>query len=278
MLILFMSTQSARPSAPTITDVDHPVKPISAEWTTILTGLCCLLMSGCEPKNPDPAPVPVMTGELVEHYNLILAGQCGPARVRLRQHIDAAPEDGRAYFLMGLAHHRERAYSKAVHWFDRALATDPPYPPAAHFLGWALYHAGEATKSQAAFQRHLQLDPAEGDTHFGLGVLALERGDIDAADTFFVNAITLQRSNPDRRGGVAKSLARRSEVLEQRGDVAGAVSMLAEAVSLEPDLYEALYRQARLLRRLGRDDEAAAAEAAAEDAAARVESSDGRPR
>jgi tetratricopeptide (TPR) repeat protein len=219
-----------------------------------------------------------MTGELADHYDLILAGRYGPARVRLRQFIDAAPQDARAHFLMGLSHHRERSYSKAVPWFEQALAAGPPYPPAAHFLGWALYHVGEAAKSQAAFQRHLQLDPEEGDTHFGLGVLALERGDIDAADAFFGNAITLQRSNPDRRGGVAKSLARRSEVLEQRGDVAGAVVMLAEAVSLEPDLYEALYRQARLLRRLGRDDEAAAAEAAAEEAAARVESSDGRPR
>ena len=189
----------------------------------VLTGLCCLLMGGCEPENPDPAPVPAMTGELVEHYNLILAGQYGPARVRLRQRIDTAPGDGRAHFLMGLAHHHERAYSKAVPWFERALAADPPYPPAAHFLGWAFYHAGDANKSQAAFERHLQLDPNEGDTHFGLGVLALERGDLDDADAFFENAIALQRSNPDRRGGVAKSLARRSEVLEQRGDVAGAV-------------------------------------------------------
>ncbi|MDP7574467.1 MAG: tetratricopeptide repeat protein [Phycisphaerales bacterium] len=244
----------------------------------VLTGLCCLLMGGCEPENPDPAPVPAMTGELVEHYNLILAGQYGPARVRLRQRIDTAPGDGRAHFLMGLAHHHERAYSKAVPWFERALAADPPYPPAAHFLGWAFYHAGDANKSQAAFERHLQLDPNEGDTHFGLGVLALERGDLNDADAFFENAIALQRSNPDRRGGVAKSLARRSEVLEQRGDVAGAVSMLAEAVSMEPDLHEALYRQARLLRRLGRDDEATATEAAANDAKARVESSDGRPR
>ena len=219
-----------------------------------------------------------MSGELANHYELILAGQCGPARVRLRQRIDAGRGDGRALFLMGLSHHRERAYPKAVPWFERAIAATPPYPPAAHFLGWALYHNGQAAESQAAFERHLRLDPSEGDTHFGLGVLALERGDLDVADAHFDQAIDLQSRRPDRQQGLAKAMARRSDVLEQRGDVEAAAGLLADALALDRDLYEAHFRRARLLRRLGRGAEAAEAETAAKAAKARVESSDGRPR
>jgi len=219
-----------------------------------------------------------MSGALAGHYELILAGQPGPARVRLRQFLDAEGDDGRALFLMGLSHHRERAYPKAVPWFERAMAATPPYPPAAHFLGWAHYHNGNATASRAAFEQHLRLDPNEGDTHFGLGVLALERGDLDEADARLARALDLQRRRPDRPLGVAKVLARRSEVLEQRGDVMGAIELLGEALAIDRDLYEAHFLHARLLHRAGRVAEAAKAEAAAHAAQVRVESADGRPR
>ena len=235
-------------------------------------------IGGCKPQTDEPAPIPALTGQLVDHYNLILAGQYGPARVRLRQLIDAGNGDGRALFLMGLSHHRERSYPRATAWFERAIAANPPYPPAAHFLGWAWYHAGDATKSQAAFTQHLTLDPTEGDTHFGLGVLALERGDLDQADTYFQRAIDLQRDRPGRQRGVAKTMARQAELIEQRGDLEAAFKILEESIAIDPSLYEAQFTQARILRRLGRVEEADAAERAAEIARSTFEESDTRPR
>ncbi len=87
-------------------------------------------IGGGKPQTDEPDPSPALTGQLVDHYNLILAGQYGPARVRLRQLIDAGDGDGRALFLMGLSHHRERSYPRATAWFERAIAANPPYPPA----------------------------------------------------------------------------------------------------------------------------------------------------
>jgi tetratricopeptide (TPR) repeat protein len=73
-------------------------------------------------------------------------------------------------------------------------------------------------------------------------------------------------------------MARQAQLLEQRGDLNAAVSLLAESIAIDPSLYEAQFTQARLLRRLGRLDEAAAAENAAVAARSRVETTDTRPR
>jgi len=222
--------------------------------------------------------VPQLTETQSQHFSSIQSGETGPARVRLRQAIDAGDLDSRNLFLMGLAHHWDRHYSKAAEWFARSETASPTYPPAAHFHGWALYHAGRPAESRQAFERHLRLDPTEGDTHFGLGVLAIERGDFDAAELSLEQAITLQQDDPARAGGVAKSLARLSEVrLDRDGDREAAAALLARAVAADQDLYEAHYRLARLLRQLGRDAAANAADAAGRAAEERAAAQRVRP-
>ena len=285
MLFLFMVDSSTRPPKNTVTTALLEWKRITASCLPHLA-LVTIALGGCDLSDQGPraqnaassAPVPPMTDALADHYTLIVKGHTGPARVRIRQLIDAGQGDARADFLMGLSHHRDRIYAKVVPWFERALAATPPYPPAAHFLGWAHYHAGNPQQSQQAFERHLQLDPEEGDSYFGLGVLALEDGRFDRADTFLSKAIELQRPVAARQAGVAKALARRSEILEHRGDLDAAIALLNEAIQLNANLYEAQFRQARILRRLGRAEEATRLEASAHEARARVEAGDERPR
>jgi tetratricopeptide (TPR) repeat protein len=235
-----------------------------------------LVFVACKPASP---PTPPIEGVLAEHYALIKGGQTGPARVRLRQLIDGGNTDSRTYFLMGLAHHWDRHYTMAAEWFAKSESAKPIYPPASHFGGWSLYHSGQPEESERAFTRHLQMAPGEGDTLFGLGVLALERGEASLADQYFVRAISLQQDDPNRRAGVAKALARRSEIAEaESGDLDQAVLLLQEAIALNDDLYESHFRLARLLRRLGREDQAVSADVAGMQAKLRVESQDGRPR
>ncbi len=226
---------------------------------------------GCDQRLSEPTVVPPLTSTQSEHFASIQSGDTGAARVRLRQMIDGGDTDSRTLFLMGLAHHWDRHYTRAAEWFQRADDALPPYPPAAHFLGWALYHAGHPEASRTAFERHLQDAPAEGDSHFGLGVLAMERGDFDVAEVAFDRAIAMQQDEPARAKGVAKALARLSEIREQRdGDRHAAAALLARAVAADQDLYEAHYRLARLLRLLGRGAAADAADAAGRAAEARA--------
>ncbi len=73
-------------------------------------------------------------------------------------------------------------------------------------------------------------------------------------------------------------MARQAELLEQRGELEAAFKLLEASIAIDSSLYEAQFTQARILRRLGRVEEAAAAERAAEIAKSTFEESDTRPR
>ena len=237
------------------------------------------LLGACHHTAEEPVPTPPLEQPWQAHFELIRSGQPGPARIRLRQAIDAGEEDSRALFLMGLSHHWERRYGLAEKWFEQAALASPTYPPAMHFLGWARYHTGNAHGSEQAFRQHLQMQPQEGDSHFALGVIALERGDLELADLHFIRAIELQRHLPERQDGVGKALARRAEVVQaQGGPLNEAAALLQEAVTLDADLYEAYFNLARILRRLNRMDEADAAEMIGFQTRSRLDAQRGRPR
>jgi tetratricopeptide (TPR) repeat protein len=191
---------------------------------------------------------------------LIRQGRFGPARVRLRRHLDDYPDDGRAEFLFGLTYHRERHYGQAKPHFERSNSLDPDYAVTSYFLGWCLFYLGDLDAASAAFERHLAAAPLEGDTHFALGLIALEEGRLDDAEASFRRAIGLQEGRTDRRREIAKAHGRLADVFIDRDDLEQARSELETAIALYPDHYESHYKLFRVLTRLGDTDGAAAAQ------------------
>ena len=191
-----------------------------------------LVFGGCE-READPNPgalslpvpnqptdVPALDAPLSNFFGLIEDGRHGPARVRLRQWLDEHPEDSRGEFLMGLSYHQEKRYGRAIRWFDMAALHQPVYPPIWHFKGWSNYYMGNAPEALRAFEQHLRLDPNEGDSHFAIGLLAMEEWRLDEAERHFLKAIELQATESNRTKGVSKAKARLSEVVEHRdGDI-----------------------------------------------------------
>ncbi|MEE2907897.1 MAG: tetratricopeptide repeat protein [Planctomycetota bacterium] len=256
---------------------------MNREQTTIRTNLlhgirlnlalaALALLTGCRdqppaPKTPqetgrhidstEPVATPPLNDSLTAHFNLIEAKRTGTARIRIRQWLNEHPEDPRAEFLMGLSHHRDRRYARALTWFQDAIQHEPVYPPAWHFLGWAHYYLGNAQSARHAFEEHLVMDPSEGDSHFALGLQDLEAWQLDEAEQNFRKAIQLQSALPNRVKGVSKATARLSEVIETRdGNIDEAITLLKESVRLYPDHYEAWYRLSQLLQQQGRVEEA----------------------
>lgn len=235
-----------------------------------------LCLVGCRGNHPDSAqpatqPVPAsqparaasadqkLKDELVPMMALIRDRKTGPARVRLRNHLNLHPDDAQACFLFGLTYHREKKYGEARPWFVQALQKDPNYAVSHYFLGWTLYYLGELKLSQREFDAYLLTNPTEHDSHFALGLIRLDEDDLDGAERLFKQAIELvQQQEPDDKAALSRGKARLGEVYERQNRLNEARSELEQAVTIYPDHYEAIYRLYRVLMRMGETQQAEA--------------------
>ena len=103
------------------------------------------------------------------------------------------PDHPRAHFLLGLGLHKAKRYAEArppLVAADAPGGDNPGREAAPYFLGWCHYYLGELGEARAAFTRHLETVD-EGDSHFGLGVVALELGELDVARTKLDRALVI---------------------------------------------------------------------------------------
>ena len=204
--------------------------------------------TAAEPVTLDP--------RLVAMATLISRQQTDVARAKLQQYVLEHAEDGQAAFLLGLTYHREKRYTLARPWFESAAGLAPEYHPIHHFHGWCLYYLGDMRGARAAFERHLDVSPGEGDSNFALGLIALDEDRLDDARRRFLHAIELQQDNPRRQRDVSKAHARLADVHILRGELQQARSELQRATGLWPQHYTAYYKLSRVLNRLGLNESA----------------------
>lgn len=209
-----------------------------------------------------------LDSRLQDHFVLIQEGQTGSARVRLRQYMEKYGETSHPLFLMGLSYHSEKRYAKSVEWLERSTKDrENPYPLAWHFLGWSQFYLGNVAKAQFSFEQFLQVYAEEPDSLFALGLLAMERGELQEAEALFLTVVTLE---PNDQKILAKATSRLADVMVERDDWQRAIYWYKDALERNPDLYEAWYRYATALKRLGKMDEAEKALAHFKDSRNRV--------
>lgn len=169
------------------------------------------------------------------------------------------PKVARAQFLRGIAIQKQMRYQQALEDLDASLATAQLFPEARHgehFRGWCLYHLGRAKEAKEAFEKHIDLFPEEGDSHFGLAVVSIEDGQLQDAQPHLERAIALQKDKPSRRRELAKAYARLGDVHLSFDRLELARTSYHTAVIRWPDHYEAWAKLARVLDRLDRSVEA----------------------
>ena len=222
----------------------YPMKhPIRTKKSLLL--VVFLLCMGCEKQSNQHVNLDFA---LKTHYELIQSDKTGAARVQLRQLMALEGESPHPLFLMGLSYHKEKKYTKAVEWFEKSTklnGDESPYPPTFHFLGWSYYYLGEIEPSKKVFEQYLQLHPNEGDSLFALGLLAVESGNYEKAEGFYLKSIAAQEKNPK---GIAKAKARLGDVRVFENKVNKARDLYLEALTLDPDLYEAWFRLSNTYR------------------------------
>ena len=149
---------------------------------------------------------------------------------------------------MGLSYHQNKQYSKAVEWFEQGVSTESGdiYPPTWHFLGWSYFHLGQIQQSKYSFTQHLMVQPDAEDSLFGLGLIAIEEGELIQAKQLFLKSMQHSKHNVLSQ---AKATARCGDVSAELEDWQDAIMLYEQAVKLNPDLYEAWYRLSRALHR-----------------------------
>ncbi len=202
------------------------------------------------------APSAALDPDLAPIFALISQNQLGRARDRVTDYLRQNPQTGQVQFLRGLTYHREKRYALARPHFAKATELSPQFHPTYHFYGWCLYYLGETEQARTAFQEHLRLAPTEGDSHFALGLLAMENDQLDEAERRFHQAIELQIDNPRRRPDVAKAHARLGDLYIRQERLDAAKAQLETATNLWPQHYAAYYKLHLLLNRLGEPEAA----------------------
>lgn len=91
-----------------------------------------------------------------------------------------------------------RQYASATFDALKAVELDPEEPQGWANLGWGYYGLQSWRQAEEAFQRALALDPALDDAYLGIGRLALQRGDQEAAKTAFEQLLRYSE-NPNKR-------------------------------------------------------------------------------
>jgi len=223
-----------------------------------------------------PAPLPP-PGEMARCKALIDAGLYGAARARLEPIVEAHPGWARAAGLLALTYYKESRFEAAAPLFARALEADPEEIAIRPLYGWSLYSLGELDAAEAMFRSLIERAPGYAPGHYALGVIHLDRDEVEPARARFETTVRLATEQSDSPMA-GRAHARLGDLYVRLGDLARARRELKTAVELFPQEAEALFKLSRVLQRLGDAEGAAAALERFEEARseARPESPAGR--
>lgn len=226
-----------------------------------------------------------------EHRNLGIAfyrtGMLDEALREFRRVADLRPSEAAAPFHLGLIALKQARWTDAVDAFRDCLQKGGPRPAVLHNLGVALEYLGRLDDAEAALAEAAGRAREDARIQLGWGVLALKRGDADAAGSRLTQARSLMADGavppvwywantlasataeqPDEalasaREGVKaypKSGILRNNLavlLEAGGDVAGAEQLLRSALDEDAAIPQVSKNLGDLCYRSGRYDEAA---------------------
>ena len=217
---------------------------------------------------PEPPPP-----EIAVARELLEQGRYGMAQDLLSTLRESHSEHPSLRFLQALAVQKQKRYAVALEsWnaLDRIEVSYPERPHLDHYRGWCLFYLGRPEEAANAFRRHLDVAPAEPDSHFGLGVSQLELANPEGALASLDRAIEIDLGTVDRRRALGKAWIRRGDALWELDRVEDAAHSYHKGVIQFVDHYEGWAKLARAHDRLGSPEDAAWARREETRARARV--------
>ena len=193
-------------------------------------------------------------------YNLALvlkrADRMAEALAELQRVIDAEPR-AEAHYTLGVIYLHQGELDRAARALQAAIAAQPAYADAHYTLGAVLQARRDWPAAAAALRRAIALRPDLSGAHYTLARVLQASGDLEGARRHHAEADRLRHQA--RREQEARTWTSVGATKLDAGDAAGALDAFRRA-SASLDTYAPAHYQAGLaLRRLGRQEEAAAA-------------------
>jgi Flp pilus assembly protein TadD len=226
---------------------------------------------------------------LQEAHSLLEAGKLQESETIARNYLSRNPSSAEGHFLLGeILFHEHKApdslaeftagakfqrpgprelrivasnyvllgdFADADKWFTEVTGETPNDPTAWYLLGRTKYNENRFAEAINSFEHVLSLHPHDVQAEDNLGLSQEGLGHADEAMAAFQNAIAWQGSAPVD----AQPFLNLGILLTDRGDLAGAIKNLTEAVALAPDNPKIHEELARALVAKG-DTEAAQAQ------------------
>jgi tetratricopeptide (TPR) repeat protein len=189
--------------------------------------------------------------------------------------------------IVGLDYALLNDYPEAIRWLEKSVAENPKDVEAMYYLGRAYYAQNWFEKAIAAFQQAIQLDPLYARAHNNLGLALAAQNKLDLAEQAYRRAIRIGEEGGKKSEqpyinlaellidhnrvpeamdllDTARQIDQKSDRVEQlRGRGLLSQDRLPEAqvafraaLALQPDNGVLHYQLGRVLRRMGRDEEA----------------------
>jgi tetratricopeptide (TPR) repeat protein len=186
-----------------------------------------------------------------------LLGQTGDfpaAEAAFRRAIELKRDVAKAHYSLALTlignPQGKMDWAGAIAECREALKFQPDYPEALNLLGAGLSATGQTDGAIPELQRATQLLPSLAEAHFNLGIAFESKDRFEEATKEYRAAIAA-------RGAYPEAVSALGDLLLRIGKSTEAEQALNQALRLNPDLTNAHYALARLLRSLDRKSEAA---------------------
>ena len=128
-------------------------------------------------------------------FYYIRQGDYGRAEASLKKAVEAAPDDYRTHFQLGLFWADQGEYSNAENAFKKAISLNPGSGLVYTELGWSYKEHGDYWDAGQAFRNAVDLDPDNTEASIGLGQSLTEQGRYEEAERVFRKAIERKPNN-----------------------------------------------------------------------------------
>jgi tetratricopeptide (TPR) repeat protein len=171
----------------------------------------------------------------------------------LERSVEENPKDAEAVYYLGRAYYAQNWFEKAIAAFQRALELNPLFAKAQNNLGLALAAQNKLDVAEQAYRRAIQLGEEGGkrseQPYINLGELLIDHNRVPEALALLDTARQI-----DPKADRVEQLRGRALLAEDRPQEAEAA--FRAAIALKPDSGALHYQLARVLKRLGRAEEA----------------------